>query len=1380
MGGLPFSDTFSFDTLLSENNLTQAWIGTDKRSGAGAFLKVPSIQGGLGREETKQILSKSYRCQTLIRSANIITARDIHVRANHILIEYPLFERARWQQLQADHLRSAFVPILTQISIIVDYLHLLGLVHCDLKLENFQIDLTTAEPRVLLLDLDCLTQSGAATEARLIGTPGHMAPELLRDSAFTTQTDNFSLGRSLERHLPEIRDTVDRQTADIACSPPTFERFVASLTNKTPVQRPASLIEGMYQHELIQKTVYGDAKRTLLSMLMIGKFRRFRSELGKRPDSIQRFLREEIRLIGLPAELCQDMERAMHVSPLSTWRFFKELLAKCEINRYGDVWHVIVTDDTMLDTFDSLEQISGGQDRDPGVSDRASSYRQYLRAARAYRMKPPSHTGPDQKVWVAGLKNMVKTSLEFDRAEDAVKYLKDGLRLVEPGTETSLWILSELALQLYRLNEVSECEQLMERCLSEAKTARNRVAELDFLRISAWTHGIGGRHDTEREILQGIIQSASTENHQPQLVRGYSALGMVESRTGNDGEAERLLLESIRIAKEAGVTSELGYCLLRLSHIYQSFSSYRKSLAYGRLASKYFTGGDSASMTIHQHNGLILALVRLGEYRKAEYWFGRLLDLVWEFNRPTVIARCFSNQGWMEANRGRLSEAKDWLLRALSIVGPDTIERTVGKIYFNLAEIAVYQGERTLCDEYVVAARNIFQTINDRTAQAEIEFVAHLNVCSHDETPSPETLVEHLESLLDANCHWDSLLCLFHILQTSDSGLARKAIKLAAPVAHLYEKPETPLAKALKLIVRTHQSSRQGEARRFIGALKAAYGFLQAAGHTYLALVVCRRIATLYFQISKDKLARKFLQQAIRLAETIGNSHAVEKMSMQSGLDPDLHQDRTRVLQVFLGISNILKDIKDYDRAMQQVVEFAVEETGAERGVFLVKEKQASNLYVKSFVNCDDESLMEITDFSRTLPERVVDDLNPLVIDDALKDSTTRRLQSIVAHNIRSVMCIPVTMPGSFFGVLYLDHHTIPALFDQNDITFVRAMANSLSVVISTIEQFRGINVVRQSLRDDLANYGITSPLVTRNKKMRTMVKKIPQIAATSASILLTGESGTGKEILCQMIHDNSPRRDRPLVKLNCAAMAPSMIESELFGIAKNVATGVSAREGKFEAADGGTLFLDEIGDMQLEVQAKLLRVVEHQGFERVGSNRTVYADVRLIYATNKDLKDMVARGKFRQDLYYRLYTIDVKIPPLRERPDDIELLIGHFVNIFSPYSGDAPRFSGAAMDSLTAYYWPGNVRELRNLVERICILRTGEIIEPKDLSSNIRDQRSEGHRNSIGLEAIERTRMLESLKRNGWNQSRAAADLNMPLTTFRRKIKKHKITRDQ
>jgi Nif-specific regulatory protein len=235
---------------------------------------------------------------------------------------------------------------------------------------------------------------------------------------------------------------------------------------------------------------------------------------------------------------------------------------------------------------------------------------------------------------------------------------------------------------------------------------------------------------------------------------------------------------------------------------------------------------------------------------------------------------------------------------------------------------------------------------------------------------------------------------------------------------------------------------------------------------------------------------------------------------------------------------------------------------------------------------------------------------------------------------------------------------------------------------------------------------------------LRDVLTKVEQVAPTSSTVLLRGESGTGKELLAHAIHINSPREGQPFVRVNCAALAPGVLESELFGHEKGAFTGAIARRaGRFELADGGTLFLDEIGDLPMEVQVKLLRVLQEREFERVGGQETIRVDVRLVSATHRDLEAMVASGKFREDLYYRLNVFPIHLPPLRDRQSDVPRLCEHFIGKFNRRAGRCVlRFDEAALALLKTYAWPGNVRELENVVERAIIVARGEVITPQDL----------------------------------------------------------------
>src|SRR3954454_20169110 len=246
-------------------------------------------------------------------------------------------------------------------------------------------------------------------------------------------------------------------------------------------------------------------------------------------------------------------------------------------------------------------------------------------------------------------------------------------------------------------------------------------------------------------------------------------------------------------------------------------------------------------------------------------------------------------------------------------------------------------------------------------------------------------------------------------------------------------------------------------------------------------------------------------------------------------------------------------------------------------------------------------------------------------------------------------------------------------------------------------------------------NYGA---IVGDSPALREVLGKVEQVAQTASTVLLRGETGTGKELVARAIHINSPREARPFVRVNCAALAPGVLESELFGHEKGAFTGaVARRPGRFELAHGGTLFLDEVGDLTADVQVKLLRVLQEREFERVGGLETLKVDVRVVSATHRDLEQLVAEGKFRQDLYYRLNVFPITLPPLRDRPGDIALLCEHFIQKFAQSTGKAVRgIEPAALASLTAYPWPGNVRELENVIERALILAKGQTVTAADL----------------------------------------------------------------
>ncbi len=315
--------------------------------------------------------------------------------------------------------------------------------------------------------------------------------------------------------------------------------------------------------------------------------------------------------------------------------------------------------------------------------------------------------------------------------------------------------------------------------------------------------------------------------------------------------------------------------------------------------------------------------------------------------------------------------------------------------------------------------------------------------------------------------------------------------------------------------------------------------------------------------------------------------------------------------------------------------------------------------------------------------------------------------------------------------------------------------------------------------------------IIGQSDEIKNIFSVIDKVAGSDSTILITGETGTGKGLIARAIHQNSARADRPFVSINCGALPENLVESELFGHTKGAFTGAfTSKNGKFEQANSGTIFLDEIGDMSPDLQVKILRVLEENEFEKVGGNRTISINIRVIAATHRDLEERVEQGLFREDLFYRLFVIPLHLPPLRERKSDISLLAKHFHEQFNQKNNlDIKGFTEDTLDLLYAYAWPGNIRELKNLVERLVVLKQVGWLQPADLPTKIRGTRKVGvpppardiTEDGIPLAAVvtefERTLILQSLEKAKWVKNKAAKLLHLNRTTLVEKIKRYEIT---
>jgi formate hydrogenlyase transcriptional activator len=414
----------------------------------------------------------------------------------------------------------------------------------------------------------------------------------------------------------------------------------------------------------------------------------------------------------------------------------------------------------------------------------------------------------------------------------------------------------------------------------------------------------------------------------------------------------------------------------------------------------------------------------------------------------------------------------------------------------------------------------------------------------------------------------------------------------------------------------------------------------------------------------------------------------------------------------------------------------------------------------------------------------------PLIIPNLAEETRWPRLLGPLKQTISSLCYLALTTARHRLGALGFASKQIAA-YDGVDVDFLQLVANQVAVAVENTLAFDCIQKLKEKLTQDkvyleeeIRTEHNFDEIVGESAALRRLLKEVETVASTNSTVLIRGETGTGKELIARALHQLSPRRDRTFVKINCAAIPTGLLESELFGHEKGAFTGAIAQKvGRFELAHQGTLFLDEVGDIPPELQPKLLRVLQEQEFERLGSTRTVRVDVRLVAATNRDLAQMAANGQYRNDLFYRLNVFPVLLPPLRERREDIPRLVRHFAQKVARRMGrQIETIPTEAMDALVAYPWPGNVRELENVIERAVILSRGPA-----LHINLGDLKTAAaHAElppgaAVTLADAERDHILSVLRETSWvlgGPNGAAARLAMKRTTLQSKMKKLGISR--
>jgi transcriptional regulator with GAF, ATPase, and Fis domain len=471
-----------------------------------------------------------------------------------------------------------------------------------------------------------------------------------------------------------------------------------------------------------------------------------------------------------------------------------------------------------------------------------------------------------------------------------------------------------------------------------------------------------------------------------------------------------------------------------------------------------------------------------------------------------------------------------------------------------------------------------------------------------------------------------------------------------------------------------------------------------------------------------------------------------------------------RNLSALLKITRVVHAIRDLEELQAQLLDLIFEVVPAGRGAILLGDGRGpefSSLYARTR-HGGQHQLVRV---SRTITQRVMKENVAILGVDVAGSDSLRAVESLAASQVRSLLCVPLSVFQRMIGCIYLDSTNVANRFQEDHLQLIAGVAGISAVALGNAQRLQWLEQENQRLTMEVRQ---EQSLVGESPRMKEIFQFLGRVGPTDSTVLIEGESGTGKELAARALHRNSHRSGKPFVAINCAAIPETLLESDLFGHERGAFTGASSqKKGRLEVADGGVVFLDEIGELAPALQVKLLRVLQEREFERVGGTHPIKIDVRLIAATNRDLQEAVRKGEFRQDLYYRLAVVQLTMPPLRERRDDIAMLARHFVQKNAKRCKvKAKPISREVMAALVNYEWPGNVRELENAIERALVMGASDMVLLEDLPESLLeqtppDEMHEGHYHA-SVKELKKQLILGAVEQTRGNYVEAAAILGV------------------
>ncbi len=911
----------------------------------------------------------------------------------------------------------------------------------------------------------------------------------------------------------------------------------------------------------------------------------------------------------------------------------------------------------------------------------------------------------NKKEKVAILNKIAQVCFSLGKLDEAINYYQEISNLSKE--EDKIEPLLKQSEILYRKSAFDKMIKILDEVKKfELKNEANKI-EFNIL-MAEGNFGLGRYEEAIKYINQAY--NLAKEMREPSIIsKTLNVKGNILVKQAKFEEAEssyREALEQISERKDSLVANI--YC--NLANLYLEKSMLKEAIeVYSTAIEIYKEDRDIFGLACSNHN-LAIIYGKMGKTAEAIEAFKTSMFNFHLINNKSQLKFVYNNMAALYEEMGDLDKALDYYNEAMRIAIDEDDKEIMAIIYANIANIHSIKGIMSKARDYLKLAKELLPKVSlkDQILIEEIEGSYYYNL--REAIKAIRSYESALEKAVKLNLRLDRARLLVKLAEASI--YAKNLIKAKDYISQaegLYIEEERVPEYTYYLRIKAFLLKKAGqtiEARRY---LQKAISLAKEFGQIYLLGKLYFDLGNIYYKRRILDKAKFYLQQARDIFERIGGSSYLRRIQILNERIDKYEKPSKKISSVIPNyfidyIEEIISYISKPTEFYKKVLEKAIDFVEAERGVILLFDENTGDMIIKAAIGADEMTIRDVAEISQTAIKEMKKQKDMIFSKCAKDDPKFKDRPSIVSHEILSLACVPLQINERVIGALYLDSKKSANLFTITDRRMLALFAKLISRSIEIAEGYSKISKESYQLKLELELKHKYPEIIGNDPKLLKALELVDKVADKDVNVLILGESGTGKELIAKAIHFYGKRRENKFFAVNCAAFTESLLESELFGHERGAFTGaVSERKGIFEEAEGGTLFLDEISETSLAMQAKLLRAIQHNEIKRIGSNKIIKVNVRIIAASNKNLIKLIKEGKFRKDLYYRLAVVVIKMPPLRKMQEDIPLLAHHFLKKFNlKYDKHFKGFTLNAVNVLRNYPWPGNARELENVIERI------------------------------------------------------------------------------